>query len=189
MSSPYVYWSWKNVLDLKTVKEINKFIKSNYDLIEDKNDKAFNENNVIKKNNETYLIFYGKIKQYIFNLINNCYEVNKIYFGYDLWNIEDNIYCNYNVYKDLNKSDYDWHIDQSPFPYSDIKLTVLINLSEKNFEGGDFFLESTNLTEIKELKEIGSMVMFKSFTRHKVTPVTKGERKNLALFLNGPNFK
>jgi predicted 2-oxoglutarate/Fe(II)-dependent dioxygenase YbiX len=39
------------------------------------------------------------------------------------------------------------------------------------------------------LKEIGGMIMFKSSTRHMVTPVLDGERKNLTLFLDGPNFK
>jgi predicted 2-oxoglutarate/Fe(II)-dependent dioxygenase YbiX len=31
--------------------------------------------------------------------------------------------------------------------------------------------------------------MFPSFIRHMVTPVTEGVRKNLVLFLNGPNLK
>jgi len=182
------YWYWNNILNLKEIKEINNFIKNNYDHIEGKELKARDNNNVIKKNNETFLIHYKKIKNFIFSLVEDCYKVNQNNFGYELWNLE-NDYCNYNIYKSSNKSNYDWHVDTSNEPYSDIKLTVLINLSEKEFEGGDFYLEQTNLEKIDQLKKIGSMIMFKSFIRHKVTPITQGERKNLALFLKGPNFK
>jgi len=184
----FPYWYWKNVLNLKEIKKINNFIKNNYNYIEKEEVKARDNNNVIKKNNETLIINYKKIKNFIFELVEECYKINKNNFGYKLWNFENNN-CNYNIYKSCNKSNYDWHIDVSNNPYSDIKLTVLINLSEKKFEGGDFYLEQTNLIKVDELKEIGSMIMFKSFIRHKVTPITQGERKNLALFLEGPNFK
>jgi len=188
MSSSPQYWYWKNVLNLKQIKKINKFIINNYDDLEKDEFKAKDNNNTIKKNTKTFIIKFEKIKKLIFNLVENCYVVNKYHFGYDLWEYK-NLNCNYNLYKSSNQANYDWHIDASKDSYSDIKLTVLINLSEKKFEGGDFYLEQTNLTKVDELKEIGSMIMFKSFIRHMVTSVTSGERKNLALFLTGPNFK
>ena len=70
-----------------------------------------------------------------------------------------------------------------------MKFTMIINLSEKPFEGGDLFLQETGNMEVKELKKPGTYMIFKSHTRHMVTLVTKGERKNLVLFLTGPNFK
>ena len=74
-------------------------------------------------------------------------------------------------------------------PYVDIKFTLIINLSEKPFEGGDLSLQITNEIKVPELKERGSMIFLKSHSRHRVAPVTKGERRNLVLFLKGPNFK
>jgi hypothetical protein len=188
MSSPFQYWYWKNILNLKNIKKLNKFILSNYSSLEEEKYKAKDNNNVIKKHLNTFLISYTKIKPYISKLIDDCYLINKKNFGYDLWNIDNGI-CNYNIYKSENKDNYGWHVDASGNPYSDIKLTVLINLSESNFEGGDFYIQDTNEHKIDELKETGSMVMFKSNIRHMVTPVTKGIRKNLAIFLEGPNFK
>ena len=67
--------------------------------------------------------------------------------------------------------------------------TNTINLSEENFEGGNLYLQENNDIPVPELKERGSMVFFKSYIRHMVTPVTKGERRNLVVFLTGPNFK
>ena len=66
---------------------------------------------------------------------------------------------------------------------------MIINLSEKPFEGGDLFLQETGSVKVEELKKPGTFIIFKSHTRHMVTPVTKGERRNLVLFLTGPNFK
>jgi len=49
-------------------------------------------------------------------------------------------------------------------------------------------LQETNETLVQDFKNLGSMVLFQSPVRHMVTPVVQGERKNLALFLTGPNF-
>lgn len=189
MSQIPSYWYWFNVLDLKTIKKINKFISSNYDSLENDDQKAKDSNNILKKNTETYLIKYKKIKPYISKLIEDAFIVNERDFGYDLFDMKDNIFCNYNVYKSSNNANYDWHTDGSLHPYNDIKLTLIINLSEKKFEGGDLYLQLNNEIHVKELKEIGSMIMFTSYSRHTVTPVLKGERKNLSIFLEGPKFK
>jgi len=189
MSHSPLYWHWNNVLDLKTIKEINKFILLNYEVLEKDKWKAKDLNNNNKKNTETYIIKYKKIKSYFSDLVDLAFMSNRENFGYDLFDIKDNRDCNYNVYRSSNKANYDWHIDGSNGPYSDIKLTLIINLSEKKFEGGDFYLQSGVELQVKELKEIGGMIMFKSSTRHMVTPVLDGERKNLTIFLDGPNFK
>jgi predicted 2-oxoglutarate/Fe(II)-dependent dioxygenase YbiX len=189
MSHSPLYWHWNNVLDLKTIKEMNKFIISNYNFLEGNEKKANNLNNNLKKNTETYIITYKKIKPYISKLIKEAFMANRENFGYDLFDMEDSSGCNYNVYKTSNKANYDWHIDGSTSPYSDIKLTLIINLSEKKFDGGNLYLQEGVEQEVKQLKEIGSMIMFKSFVRHSVTPILSGERKNLTIFLDGPNFK
>ena len=76
------------------------------------------------------------------------------------------------------------------FKSSDIKLTVLINISDSFFSGGEFnLLNSNNPTLVHELNNPGSMVIFNSFTLHRVNPVTKGIRKTLTIFVKGPAFK
>jgi PKHD-type hydroxylase len=190
MSSRPLYWYFPNVLNLKEIKKLNKFINTNYDKEEDKKLKAVDNNNNLKKFLTTYLIKYTKIKPFIKNIVDRCYRINRENFGYDLFKISEELdMCNYNIYSDNLNDRYDWHIDCSSAPYSDIKLTILINLSEKEFEGGDFYLQQTNDCIVNELRNIGSAIMFISHTRHRVTPVTKGIRKNLALFLQGPSFK
>tara|TARA_R110002020_G_scaffold6399_2_gene27272 strand:+ start:1877 stop:2446 length:570 start_codon:yes stop_codon:yes gene_type:complete len=186
--NPY-YWWWTDVLTLKTIKNINKFIVKNYDEVEKKESKATYSDGSLRKNNQTFLIRYEKIKKYIAPLVEECMIRNKGSFGYDIGPLLNKVGCNYNIYDSKNSANYDWHVDYSPNLYEDIKLTVIINLSEEVYEGGDFQIQTTNEIVIPELKKIGSMIMFPSFIRHKVDPVIKGLRKNLTLFLAGPNFK
>ena len=72
---------------------------------------------------------------------------------------------------------------------SDIKLTCLLNISEKTFEGGEFLLTTGLSKEIKEIIQPGSAIIFPSFFMHKVNPVTKGERTMVSLWLEGPKFQ
>jgi len=190
MAERPLYWFIPNVLSLKQIKKLNKFIINNHDGEEPDESKARDNNDNLKKFLTTYGIKYTKIKSYIEPILNKFIEANQDYFGFDLFKIsEDSFFCNYNVYNSNSLDNYDWHIDRSDKPLTDIKLTILINLSEKEFEGGDFLLQSTNDHVAKELKNLGGAVMFVSYTRHKVTPITKGIRKNLAIFLHGPRLK
>ena len=73
---------------------------------------------------------------------------------------------------------------------SDIKLTALINISDDSFLGGDFYLLNSNSPlPVPELKNPGAMIIFNSFTLHKINPITKGTRKTITIFMKGPSFK
>jgi|TARA_R100000093_G_C1943009_1_gene72999 predicted 2-oxoglutarate/Fe(II)-dependent dioxygenase YbiX len=190
MSNRPPYWYWHNMLNLKQVKQINKHIDKNYKEDENENLGARGPHGEKLKNLTTKIINYKKVKKYINHIVENVFLINRDHFGYDLFNISDQMGTHYNVYDSkLGAQAYDWHIDRSLFPNSDMKLTVVINLSEKSFEGGDLFIQQTEVMGIPELKQIGTVIAFPPSVRHKVTPITKGVRKNLVLFFMGPNFK
>ena len=78
------------------------------------------------------------------------------------------------------------------------KLSVTVSLSDpEDYEGGvlEFDLRNTgqiNTSEIIKCKEIlpkGSIVVFPSYTWHRVSPVTKGTRLSLVQWNLGPGFK
>ena len=97
-------------------------------------------------------------------------------------------HVNYNSYKGKD-SEYGWHCDATTQGENcDIKLTILINLSEKKYEGGDLKIFTGEEFTIPEFKDPGDTVMIKSPTYHKVTPIIKGERTTLAIFLRGPSL-
>jgi len=103
---------------------------------------------------------------------------------------------------------YDWHQDSSPEPYNEasdinhrgkirkISCSILLNDS-KEFKGGEFQFDfrdvvnkdNSNVVIAKELQKKGSMIVFPSYTWHKVNPVTKGTRYSLVVWFIGKPFK
>lgn len=79
------------------------------------------------------------------------------------------------------------------------KISCSILLSDSSeYEGGDFEIMSGNISRLENgvllkcekanINNKGDMVIFKSDTFHRVTPVTKGVRKSLVLWFSGPEF-
>jgi len=85
---------------------------------------------------------------------------------------------------------YDWHTDndvncQNEPPVRKISMTCLLS-PENEFEGGD--LELTKEGQSVKLKQ-GQATFFASFIRHRVAPVTRGNRKSLVMWFGGTPFK
>jgi len=82
---------------------------------------------------------------------------------------------------------YDWHVDTANPDENDIqrKLSVSILLNDPNeYEGGNFEFENCSI----DLKQ-GSVLVFPSFLKHRVAPVTSGIRYSAVSWMHGPAFK
>ena len=85
---------------------------------------------------------------------------------------------------------YDWHVDndvnmENEPPVRKISMTCLLS-PENEFEGGD--LELMKEGKVAKLKQ-GHAIFFASFIRHRVAPVTRGNRKSLVMWFGGTPFK
>ena len=85
---------------------------------------------------------------------------------------------------------YEWHVDndvnmQNEPPVRKISMTCLLS-PEHEFEGGDLELMAEG--KVAKLKQ-GHAIFFASFIRHRVTPVTRGNRKSLVMWFGGTPFK
>ena len=85
---------------------------------------------------------------------------------------------------------YDWHTDndvncQNEPPVRKISMTCLLS-PENEFEGGD--LELMKEGKVAKLKQ-GHAIFFASFIRHRVAPVTRGNRKSLVMWFGGTPFR
>jgi len=180
MKFSYVYY--KKFFNIEKIKKINNIIKKNGNCIE----KDFKAKNVIKTADVSF-IQYKFLKEQLQPLMDYIYDSNKSHFGYDLYNISDLRLFNVNHYKVNKDVGYDWHKDASHDYASDIKLTVLLNLSEKKYEGGDFYLDDAG--KIIHFNEPGDVLIFKSFLLHKVDKILSGERTTLSIWMEGPSFK
>ena len=95
---------------------------------------------------------------------------------------------------------YHWHADQDVQPFTNDnvnyhgkirKLSCTLQLSHPGeYEGGDLEFETPNgVFQVNEIKERGSICIFPSFVKHRVTPVTKGVRHSLVIWNLGYPYK
>jgi PKHD-type hydroxylase len=190
MATKFEYVYFKDFLNKEKCENLNKFIENNFDFFEPKDWGAKDSNNNYKKTSTVKIIKWKKIKQQLQDLEQQIMFCNSREFGYDINSQFDESNCFYNIYSSDNSSNYDWHQDISNFHLTDTKLTVLLNLSTDDYEGGELELNySGNPITIKEFTKYGDIVLFKSHILHRVLPIKKGTRKTLALFFEGPNFK
>ena len=174
------YYYWGN--QVKLLSQINKIIDKKSVLKKDVG-KAKNST----KTSVVKYIEYGYLSKFLNDYVVKALSVNSDYFGYSLFPMSPSKILNVNYYSENEK--YEWHYDASRNPVNDIKLTLLINLSEKKYEGGEFqIFESENPETIFNFSKGGDMLLLKSSILHRVNPVTKGIRKSLTIFLDGPKF-
>ena len=98
---------------------------------------------------------------------------------------------------------YDWHTDAFDTPHTDgewkgliRKLSITVSLSDpRDYEGGflEFAVphhEPTKCEFIKARQAMprGSIIVFPSYTWHRVTPVTSGTRLSLVQWNLGPRY-
>jgi PKHD-type hydroxylase len=82
---------------------------------------------------------------------------------------------------------YGWHIDLGPGAASRRKLSVTVLLTDPSeFDGGAF--ELGVIEGVPVTLGLGDAVVFPSYLRHRVAPVTRGERTSLAAWITGPPF-
>jgi PKHD-type hydroxylase len=119
-------------------------------------------------------------------IINMVVEANKTMWNFNLYSVIDSI--QYTVYSE-GGGHYDWHMDIGPGSISHRKVSVTIQLSDPSeYEGGDLELwYGGGVIQIPKNK--GLTVIFPSFSMHRVTPITKGTRKSLVLWLGGEHYK
>ena len=161
------------------VKEINIEIKKN---ILDKQDPRHSAGKVSKLG-EFFIVPCSPLLNCLHPWLNSCQQVNREQFGYDIyWDFHLEGF-NYNVYG--VGGEYGWHIDAKP-ALLDIKLTLLLNLSEESYEGGEF----CTINQTEKIKfDSGMALITNSLIAHKVTPITKGERITLTYWCLGPSWK
>ena len=93
---------------------------------------------------------------------------------------------------------YDWHQDASPQDLANEgrKLSLTMSLTDHDkydggllqFYNGDKPYEDKDHDIEKDIKSVGTVIVFDSRDWHRVTPVTKGTRYSIVCWTVGPNF-
>lgn len=120
------------------------------------------------------------------NVVN---EVNRRFFHFDLSGFYEPIQLG--IYTQEDSGHYAWHTDEIiKMATTPRKLSMSILLSNPNeFEGGDLQIKTATDEPITLEGKRGRAWFFPSYTLHRVTPVTKGVRRSLVLWVGGPPFR
>ena len=111
-------------------------------------------------------------------------QANADFFNFKLGEIREKL--QYTVYSGDDEGHYEWHVDMGSC-HGRRKLSVVCQLSDPSeYEGGD--LQFNNGQILNAEKDKGTVVIFPSYLLHRVTPVTKGTRRSLVLWVEGPAF-
>lgn len=133
----------------------------------------------LNQNNRTSFV-YEKMA-YIGRMLNGQF------FQFDLFGFVEDF--QYTVYTSDNNH-YDWHMDKGPgSTLAPRKLSLVLQLSDPSeYDGGDIQI-MTGSQPINLEKKKGIVHAFPSFVLHRVTPVTRGIRRTLVVWIAGPKFK
>jgi len=133
---------------------------------------------------DQYLIPCNDNTRWIFDRIACAVSTaNHEYYRYDIMGITHELQLLH--YKEDDKSFYDWHIDCGNESASTRKISISVPLSDPSeFEGGDLMVNDNGVV-INTVKEQGCINMFPSYALHQVTPVTKGERWVIVIWVHG----
>jgi len=109
--------------------------------------------------------------------------------GFDV-NVDNHAEIQFTEYHAAQGGHYDWHHDvhwngQADF---DRKISITVQLTDAgDYEGGDFEFDEVKTNA--DFRSKGTVLVFPSYLRHRVSPVTSGIRRSLVAWFSGPRWK
>jgi len=125
---------------------------------------------------------------WLYNKMGYCaYTANINMWNFDISYMNENI--QYTEYDESYSGKYDWHIDIGSDESSLRKIALVVQLSGPDeYEGGELQLYKKKDIDIAPKKK-GTVICFPTYFLHRVTPVTKGKRRSLVLWVSGNPFR
>ena len=112
-------------------------------------------------------------------------------FGVDVMNVAELQFTEYHA---TENGHYDWHHDVhwqqdgELKTNADRKLSITVQLSDSSeYRGGEFEFDECQTPTDARAK--GTVLVFPSYLRHRVSPVTSGTRKSLVAWFHGPRWR
>jgi PKHD-type hydroxylase len=183
VTEPWVYWD-----DGFTQDELGRLVDycDSTDLVKGV---TFGGENLETRNSNVCFFDRNKENAWIFDRLNFIIQsANEMFYGFQLDGYRT---FQYTTYNDTEQGHYNWHMDMG-MGTKETLLTRKLSLSlllNDDFEGGEFHINNgseSNAITIPAKK--GRAILFPSFMIHRVTPVTKGIRKSLVVWVLGQKF-
>lgn len=185
------YWFEKGFsnVEIRNVLRVSKLYEYKEAMIASETETGEKQEDSIRKSQIKWMPPELDKTEWIYEkLMSFALNANLELWRFDLSTIRDAI--QYTEYDGNEEGGYDWHMDMGRFPYSHRKVSITVQLSDPDdYEGGDLEIWTGGVEPIKAPRQKGAVVVFPSFLMHRVTPVTKGVRKSLVLWVGGNTLK
>jgi len=204
-NSPIAISNQHDFLSSKEIEEVLKFTKN----LSSEGSKVYNPsqddntlNTDVRVSNIKWIPKVEEIRWLYAKIYQKIHEDNSWLWQFKLK--EDFEQIQYTEYYGEQKGQYDWHVDIGLNTHCFRKISVTLQLSNPSeYEGGYLQLNSFGNIDPQHLentpgnpqyiktikKQKGTITIFPSFTPHRVSPVTKGTRKSLVIWVGGCAFK
>lgn len=113
-------------------------------------------------------------------------QLNAMFYRFDLTGFVEDM--QFTVY-DGEGDHYEWHVDAGVNHTAPRKFSLVLQLTDPaEYDGGELQLQTAkDPTSVR--RERGLVAAFPSYTLHRVTPVTRGIRKTIVVWVSGPPFR
>ena len=182
------YLKLDNALDSSLLELLDSYVEENKEIISPARVMADSLNTPdVRRTDVLFLTDHNRLDNLYRKLTELVVNVNNSYYKYSISFLEN---LQYSIYRSEVEGFYTTHTDSGLKGNGGMcrKLSFSLLLNDTTeFEGGQFIMN--NFGEGNNLKlEKNQIVFFPSFMPHTVTPVTRGVRKSLVGWVQGPNF-
>ena len=126
------------------------------------------------------------VSRVVFNNVMDLFYAANRFYGFEVYH---DVQMELIRYDSDTKDKFDWHTDDLPEDdaKSDRKLSMSIQLSDfTEYSGCDLEIEGFDDLEFRDQ---GSVMVFPSYMKHRVTPCTRGTRHVLVAWMYGPEWR
>lgn len=133
-----------------------------------------------------YVLENDEENRWLYEKISNIVSiVNTLHFDYDISGITHGIQLiEYSSDEDV-KGHYEWHVDAGSGEPAHRKISLTAQLSNPQDYDECNLIINNHAHEVIASKERGSIHLFPSYMLHKVTPISKGTRYALVIWIHG----
>lgn len=186
------FYYFKDIFTDRMILDLDNMVKSNYQFSKGRtgsSELGTDTDSYETNNRDIAYLTPNEHTKWLYDLLFPlALKANDEAFGFDIDIVTDPIH--YVIYPE-DGGHLDWHMDVGAFAVNRRKLAMTVQLSDSSdYEGGEFQIWAGGKDGFITLpREKGDVVIFPTFCMHRVSPITRGQRKVLVFWTGGRPFR